>query len=292
MEIIAPYNKPSNQSLNLNDPNNQTDSNQSEQKNLLLKFIGFINSFIFELVLIGLFSVIILITLNYFNIIPISSVFPALSFLPQQNSVQKIINTASQDDISFFNNNFPNLASCDNSNIDNSLILNQIISCTNPQKFINSNVKNETDYQVIPNTDDPGLIGDKGVQINLALKAQTNGKDDTGIMFGGDSTENRFYIAYYPQQNAWGIQFLFGNKVTEFIPIYTPSSISNAQRAFFSVKVAEDEKTISIIFPNGVIYSYSSDKNFYTKAGSLPITIVLYKNSNMFIYNLNYYTPQ
>lgn len=291
MEII-PDNKPSDQSLSLNDPSKQTDPNQPEQKNLLLKFIGFINSSILEIVLIGLFSAIILTILNYFNIIPISSVFPTLSFLPQQTQVQKIIVIPSQNDISFFSNNIPNLASCDNSNIDRSLILNQIISCVSPQKFINLNVKSKMDYQLIPNTNDPALIGDKGMQINLALKTQTNGRDDIGIMFGGESTENSFYLAYYPQQNAWGIQFLFGNKVTEFIPIYTPLLISNTQRAFFSVKVTEDGKTISIVFPNGAIYSFNSDKKFYVKGGSLPMTVLLYKNSDMTIYNLNYYTPE
>ena len=282
MEVIVPEST----------QNNQIDLNQSQQKNLLLKFIDLINSFIFELVLIGLFSTIILTAFNYFNIIPISSVFPALSFLPQQNSVQKIINTASQDDISFFSNNFPNLATCDNSKFDKTLMLNQIIRCTGPQKLTNTNVKNDTDYQYIQNTDNPEFIGDKGVQINLALKIQTSGKNDAGIMFGGSETENRFYIAYYPEQNAWGIHFLFGKEIKDFIPIYTPPSISNTQRAFFSVNVTTEGKTISIVFPNGVIYSYSSDKNFYTKGGSLPMTAVLYKNSEMTIYSLNYYTPQ
>jgi hypothetical protein len=280
MEVIAPE---ENQNVNLN-----KNSGELNQKNLFLKLIDFINSFIFELVLIGLFSIIIVTVLNYFALVPLSSVFPILSFLPQQNSVQKVINTTSQDDIAFFSNNFTNLSACNNTDADKNIILNQIIICSNPQKF--SNLAKDVDYQYV--TSDPSVISDKGVQINLALKARNNGKDDVGIMFGGGATENRFYLVYKQDQKAWGLTYLFASKSSDFIPIYSPDSTSIAQRAYFSINVTADGKTISVVFPNGIVYSYNGDKNFYAKEGSLPLTAVLPKNSEITIYSLNYYTPQ
>jgi len=289
MEIAASQNQPNNQDVSLNQPNSQADSSESESKSLSLKFTGSIKQYSLEIFLIATFSVVILTALNYFNIIPISSVFPVLSFLPQQNQTQNNTIVASQDDLSFFNSNFRNLATCDNSNIDKHLILNQIIKCTNPQEF--TNTTNKTIYSFIPNTDQLS-IGDKGVQINFSIKADTNGRDDLGLMFGGDTTDNRLYLAYYPNQNSWGTQFLFGSTVTSFVPIYHPATTSTSQRAFFSLKVSADEKTLTLLFPNGDIETFNEGKSFYTKNGDLPITAVLPPGSAITIYNLNSFTPQ
>ena len=104
MEVIPPSSLQSQQQNQNIEP--ETTDQPEVQTSTVWKIFDFIRSSVFEVVLIGLFSVIILTTLNYFNIIPLSSIFPALSFLPQQNSIQgSISNNNSTDDITFFNNN-------------------------------------------------------------------------------------------------------------------------------------------------------------------------------------------
>ena len=295
MEVIPSsnlQNQQQNQNSNLGNQNvaGETVAQPETQASTLWKIFDFVRTSIFELFLIALFSILILTTFNYFNLIPLSSVFPALSILPQQQNLQTaIINTTSQSDNVYFSNNFQNLSSCNNPNNDKNITLNQIIKCSNPQKF--TNTKNNVTYSFIPNTDQAS-IGDKGVQINFAIKVDTNGKDDLGLMFGGDSTANKVYISYYPNQNAWGTQFLFGSKITDFIPIYSPANALTSQRAFFSLRVSTDGKTLALILPNGDIKIFNEGESFYTKAGTLPITALLPSNSSITIYSLNYYTPQ
>ncbi len=274
-------------------PNQNTEAAPQQEeapKSTAYRIFDFIRTSIFELTLIALFSILILTTFNYFNLIPLSSVIPALSFLPQQQNVQNAaINTSSQDDLIYFSNNFQNLAACNSNSNDKNIILNQLIKCANPQKFINTD--KEVSYVFVPNSDQI-VPGNKGVQVNFALKADSNGKNDLGLMFGGDPSENRFYISYYPSFNAWGIQFLFASKITDFVPFYTPSNNSISQRAFFSIKLSSDGKTLTVLFPNGDIESFNYNKSFYTKTGNLPITGLVPKNSELDVYSLNYYTPQ
>lgn len=285
MEMIPPTDLQSPPAQSIQNPEQNVP--EEEQKESIFAFI---KTSLFELFLILLFSIIILATFNYFNLIPLSSVFPALSFLPQQQNTQSaVFNAASQDDIAYFSNNFYNLSSCGNTRSDKNIVLNQIVSCNTPKKI--TNTTKETNYVFVPNTDQI-IAGDKGVQINFAIKVNTNGKDDLGLMFGGNPTENRLYIAYYPSQNAWGAQFLLGSKITDFVPTYYPTDTSASQRAFFSLKISADGKTLTLIFPNGDIETFNEGQSFYAKDGTLPITAVIPLNSTMTIYSLNYYIPQ
>ena len=295
MELIPPENQ---QNLNPNPVNpdtapetsNQPENQPQTQQSKLYKIFDFVRASIFELFLLALFSILILTTFNYFNLIPLSSVFPTLSFLPQQQNTQNaILNTISQDDITYFSNNFPNLSSC-NSSVGKNIVLGSLVKCNYPETFTSS--KKQVQYLLVPSTDQSSYVGTNGVQINYALKIDTNGKDDMGLLFGDDATGNRFYIGYYPTRKSWGIQFLFGSTISDFTPLYSPPENSASHRAFFSVMVSGDGKTIGIIFPDGTIHAYNENLSFYTKAGSLPIVAILPPSSTLTIYSLNYYTPQ
>lgn len=293
MELIPPENQ---QNLNPNPVNPDTvpeTSNQPEnqlqaQQSKLYKIFDFIRASIFELFLVALFSILILTTFNYFNLIPLSSVFPALSILPQQqqSSGNTYINNSSQDDITFFNSNISSLSAC-NPIPNNNIILNPIINCKSPTKIINTG-KN-TMYTGIPNTN---ITGNTDIQINFALKITIGkGYQPDGLMFGGDPTENRMYISYDNGSNSWGIQFLYGKTVTQFQPFYSVSS-SSVQRVYFSALISKNGKQITILSPNGLIQAYSLKGSLYAKDGTIPVTAVVNPNSEVDIYSLNYYAPQ
>ena len=290
MDVIPPSNLQNQQNLNTNQ-SIPTPENQAAESHGINRIFDFVRMSLFEVFLVALFSVLLLATFNYFNLIPLSSILPALSFLPQSNNQQNnSIYSINQDDVAYFSNNFQNLSSCNLSNKDNNILLNQLIKCTTPQRFVNTS--NKISYSTIPNSDQQGLIGGTGLQINLSLKVDSNGKDDLGLIFGGDPTQDRLYLTYYPSQNVWGVQFLLGDKVTDLTPIYYSPYSSNSQRAYFSLRFSGYGKTLSILFPNGDMEVFHQEKSFYTKYNNLPITTLIPKKSAITIYSLNYYTPQ
>jgi membrane glycosyltransferase len=75
-------------SLQVQQPNQNSISGmpaQTEvQKSIVVKILDFVGESIFEFFLIILFSVLFLTILNYFKLLPLSSIFPFLSFLPHQ----------------------------------------------------------------------------------------------------------------------------------------------------------------------------------------------------------------
>jgi hypothetical protein len=75
-------------SLQVQQPNQNSISGmpaQTEvQKSIVVKILDFVGESIFEFFLIILFSVLFLTILNYIKLLPLSSIFPFLSFLPHQ----------------------------------------------------------------------------------------------------------------------------------------------------------------------------------------------------------------
>ncbi len=282
MEVIPPTNLQNTQAPVLQPP---VDTRPNEEKKESI--FDFIKTGFFELFLILLFLIITLTTFNYFNLIPLSSIFPALSFLPQQqilNNYQS--STSSQDDITFFNNGIMNLSACTPPN-DNSIILNSIVTCKNPTKVLNSGKK--PIYTRIVNSE---FTSNSQIQINFALKI-IEGKDyiPSGLMLGGGPEENRMYFSYDNDSNSWGVQFLNGKNITPFESLFVtpPSSV---QRTYLSVILSKDGKQIILLLPNGIIKTYNLKDSLYSKDGTIPSTAVVYPNSEVDIYSLNYYTPQ
>ena len=282
MEVIPPSNL-QNPQTPITQPSADTQPDEEKKESIF----DFIKSSIFELFLVLLFSIIILTTFNYFNLIPLSSIFPALSFLPQQQTLNNYqSSTSSQDDITFFNNGIMNLSACTPPH-DNNIILNSIVTCKNPTKVLNSGQK--PIYTRIVNSD---FTSDSQIQINFALKV-IQGKDykPSGLMLGGGPEENRMYISYDNNSNSWGVQFLTGKDITPFESLYTTPS-SSVQRTYFSVIISKDGKQIVLLLPNGIIQTYNLKGSLYSKDGTIPSTAVVYPNSEVDIYSLNYYTPQ
>jgi hypothetical protein len=266
-------------------PNVQTKAQNFTAEKKKGGIFAFIENILFELFLIVLFSAVILTTFNYFNLIPLSSIFPTLSFLPQQQSMQTAINTTSQDDVTFFSSNVSSLSAC-NPTRDKNIILQTIITCKNPTKIFNAG-KNPI-YSGIPNA---GISSGDQMQINFALKI-IPGKNhmQNGLMLGGGADENRMYISYV-NPNSWGVQFLYGKTVTLFDPLYQPPS-SSIQRSYFSIIISKDGKQVTILLPSGLMKSYTLQGSLYSKDGTIPATAVVEPNSEVDIYSLNYYTNQ
>jgi hypothetical protein len=145
----------------------------------------------------------------------------------------------------------------------------------------------DTLYNGIPNS---YVTGNGQMQINFALKI-IPGKDYhlSGLMFGGGADENRLYVSYDNQSNNWGVQFLYGKIVTPFDPFYQPPA-SSIQRSYFSIVISKDGKQVAILSPNGFMKTYALEGSLYRKDGTVPTTAVVYPNSEVDIYSLNYYT--
>ena len=280
MEVIPPVNLQNTPAITT--PQVETPPEEEKKES----FFDFIKSSIFELFLVLLFSIIILTTFNYFKLIPLSSIFSPLSFLPQQQQWSaSSSNGASLDDVSFFNSDFNLLSAC-NYKPANDIIINTIVNCNKPLTLKN-NGKNYS-FSSIPGTDQIQPNKSTGVQINLAIKIINNSNTHIGLVFGGGNDENRFYLTYYPSEKAWGDQFFLGSRVTDFSPVY----LSSVQRINFSLKISGDGKTVTLILPNGKIETINSNQSFYAKDNSLPIGALLPLNSQMIIYSLNYFVDQ
>lgn len=281
------------------DPNSQNPNTQQAQPAVnnapaaeKETVIDRIKSWIFELFLISLFTVLILATFNYFNLIPVSSVFPALSFLPQQAPTDRTnVDLSLQNDLSFFKNNFNVLSAC-NPQVGKDLILNQIVKCNSP--ILDFNTGKDFIYDQVTNSDiQPNFDSSSSnqLQINIALKIIPHrGYKPSGIMLGGDPTENRLFIAYDLQSTSWGVILLYGKKISSFDPLYL-TTLSTIERANFSITISKDGKTVSILLPNGVLRIYNLEKSLYTGEGTIPSTLVVAPGSEVDLFSLNYLTP-
>ena len=279
MEVIPPSNLQNTQTP-ITQPSADIQPDEEKKESIF----DFIKSSIFELFLVLLFSIIILTTFNYFNLIPLSSVFPALSFLPQLQSNQNFSLNQSKNDISFFNNNLKNLSGCEiYPAVDTTL--SQIIKCSNPQTIINTSTKYK--YQLIQNTD---ISSEGNLQISFALKInyQKLNYNDTGLVFGGDAKENRIVISYQPASESWGISFLYGNKYSGFKSIYIP--YQKETRANFSLIISKDGKNLGILLPNGLMQLFQLEGSLYNRDGNIPTVASVAPGAQLTIDSLNYWT--
>ncbi len=267
---------------------NVSQTNKLPNASFPQKFFIHAKTLIFEAFLIVFFSLLILLAFNYFNLIPLSDINPVFYALPRlQSRSNSFISGAASDDSTFFNSGFPNLSAC-NPLVEDNIIINSLVSCTSPVVYKNTGFKvtyNGVSTPIAPDQNKP-------LQINFAVKLvfgndynYKSGND--GIILGGDQAENRIFILYNYATQTWGVFFIYGEKLTQFQPIYTVTA-GTTQRAFFSLLISPDGKQISLISPNGLLQTFTSQGSLYSKDGTISTSAVVAPNSEVDVYSLNY----
>lgn len=301
MELIPPENQ---QNLNPNPVNPDTSpetSNQTENQpqqnaegtpeaptSAAYKIFDFVRASIFELFLVALFSILILTTFNYFNLIPLSSVFPTLSFLPQENNIHNELVSGTSETL---NANLQNLSTC-NSVVDKNIVLNYLVTCQNPLI-----VKNNTQQEIIQDIPNSSTSPNASVQINFSIQIKLNSTTKnnksftSGILINNDSTKNQIFIFYYPYTHTWLAEFVYSNSSKEFDNLYT-TTISSIQNGNFSLTISEDGKTLSVLLPNGIMDIFNLKESLYSKSGTISFSSAVPPRSSLTVYSFNYYVPQ
>ncbi len=252
-------------------------------KSRLQVFFNYLKTFVIETILIVFLSSFILFTLNYFNLIPLSDIFPVFYALPKLQSQSSSFILGRNDDSYFFNSNYANLSAC-NPHLENNLSLNNLVSCSNP--MIIKNIGKDVIFKLISNPFSPGE--NVQLQINIALKLiPGKGYKTGGIILGGGPNENRIFISYNSPSKTWGINVIYADKQTQYQPIYSVAD-NSVQRSFFSLLISTDGKQVSIISPNGLLQTFSLTGSLYSKDGSITATAAVGPDTELDIYSLNY----
>jgi hypothetical protein len=281
MEVIPPSNLQNSQVPNIQ-PQNETQPEEEKKESIF----DFIRSSIFELFLVFLFLIIILTTFNYFNLIPLSSVFPVLSFLPQQNSLQNELISRNNR---VFNGAPQNLSTC-NPILDKNILLNYLVSCNNPKTIINS----KSNYYDNPISTD-GITTTQFIQINVGMEISVlneknqNNTFTSGLMLDSKSDKNGMYIFYQGYSNTWMVKFTY-SKSQEFESLYNPIP-SNPEIGNFSITISPNGTTVNILIPNGLIKTFNLKESVYGNSNTLIPSIIAQPYTKLTLYSLNYYTP-
>lgn len=237
-----------------------------------------IKGMLIEISVAGMLVILILGTLNYFNILPLSQTFPFLSVLPSQQKAQV--------------SNNPSIIQRQSSNSPQSATVPAIkvlVESTSPKKFSNSasqtSIKYLEDSYVLANYN-----RSLGIDIDMTISGSSS--SSSGISLGENIYSNslpRISLYYFSQANSWLLsEDNAGEKKYTTLAKVEKDSIINGK---FTLLISRDGKTIKVQPPAGNNITINLSRSLYGSKRSLTITTLVAPNSSL---NLNYlrYTLQ
>lgn len=220
----------------------------------------------------------ILVSLNYFNLLPLSSSFSFLSFLPKEKIVPSQIKPVQVEQ--------KNTAQKPN------IIAERQVISSDTQTFVNKDDKKYL-YQVIKTSSLNIPINTKvKIDAELTVTAVGDEQNINGLLFGDDlaKTDAKYLMLfYYPKDKSWDLGYRHGDKKV-FLNIAQNSGEKISTK--ISLSVSLDGTMVYVGLPNGGVKTlnlpesmYEDSRRLFTIAqagpkASLEVTSLKYQTTN------------
>jgi hypothetical protein len=236
-----------------------------------------LGSVITEIIIAAVLVILILGTLNYFSILPLSQSFPFLSFLPQQSGItqlQKTEQSVSSSSGSGTISILPNLRA--------------VVQAVEPQKITNSSAS--ASYKFLPKS---GIKISGPLRIDMEVGAVTNSvkaSDSDGLMFNnGLKYENKDFrllrVFYYPKDKNWAIETRANNKSQYSFLAKAPKGTNFLK---ITLLISSDGKSITVLTPGAKSKTIPFSDSLYAAGKQMNIATQVAPNSELDIYSLYY----
>lgn len=224
-----------------------------------------------EVAVIAVLVFLILATLNYFRILPLSDTLPFLSFLPQQSASQR---TAKPFAITQTQQKRPPF-------------VQQVIAPSDPKIFTNDTKVNKTFPIKGSGT---RVINGLQIDVEMTLKQDKKSTAAAGFMFDNglkfdDKNLRRLFLFYWPKSNAWVLSYQYGNQ-KEFTGNLV--RIRGAIYGKFSLKISKDGRNVVIVLPNGEERTLALKEPLYGVKNTMSARVSVPPNSGLTISSLSY----
>lgn len=233
---------------------------------------SFLSAVLLEVSIIAVLVIGILVTLNYFRIIPLSATFPYFSFLPAQNAIQLNTSNPSQ----------PSSVS-EQSGTAESVLLASQKKIDNPgTKYLYASL-NRSKISVA------GTITLKG-NFGISVEESTN---ISGIIFSNgldyiDDDYKNLSLFYFPKGKNWTLEYRAKGK-SEYFPLIGGRQKDNG--ITFSMSVDNEGKTLSISLSDLVdnkVKTIHLPSSLYENGREMTIFSQVAPGSELNIYGLRY----
>lgn len=244
---------------------------------------SFLKTSFLEALIIILLVTITLITLNYFNIVPLSSSFSILSFLPRTGVPTTTPSTISQiQNIQLKTNNTIQSAPSTNNNLE----LKQVVPAVQPKVSTNSGTASKYDY--IKNSE-VQPTGELRIDVELSVKGRTpeDEKDQSGFLLsngGREKIDLRFIELIY-MKGGWSLAYHHAEKAdhTYLAPLSTTTGYGR-----FVMLIPADGKNVTVYLPDRQKKTIQLADSLYTSGNKMSSLLHIAPGAEVQLHTLNY----
>lgn len=223
-----------------------------------------------ELVVTVLLIALILATLNYFSLIPLSETFPSFSFLPKLKTQQKKPTQLQ-------------------SNTQKTPTIQYLVAPNNPKTF--SNNTSDFLYEVFPN-ESIRVLGPITIAVELTVEDDSkNGNKSSSYMFdnGLYQSLNKDYrflrVFYYAPDKNWAVEYYYGGE-SKFLSLISVGSGEIYGK--FVLSISSDGKEVKITLPTGQEKTFALPDSLYTATNKMRSIIQVAPTSEVSVISLSY----
>ena len=237
-----------------------------------------LSSVITEVAIAAVLVVLILGTLNYFAILPLSKTFPFLSFLPAQ-STQGEPKTGNQGQQTRTNQNQGRASQ-----------VRQLIVPSDVKTFANST----SEYKYNP-IKDGGIKVAGPVRINVEIgidlvPSDQKASDSSGLIFGNGLAKSqkdfRFLRLFlWPPGKGWGLEYHYAGK-SEFYSLLSMPTGEIYGR--FSILISGNGKQVTVTTPTFEQKTFNLPESLYTTTNQMDSSIQVAPGQTVTVSLLNY----
>lgn len=219
------------------------------------------NSFVIEIVIVALLTLLIFATLNYFNIFPVSKFIPFLSFLPSQQSTLR-------------SNQSPFSKS------EKVLTVKSLISETKP-KIVNNTTEKELNSFTKSITIPPGEMQ---IKVTMIFKPSTPSAQNvsSGMRIGNGLKSNNpkvrwLSLFYHNPTKSWVLSFRSEGK-TQNLPLLKNDGgiVGN-----FTFTMNSNGNSVTILLPNGEEKELKLNNSFYASDRKMHVSFFAPSHSEL-----------
>lgn len=244
-----------------------------KDKNIHSKFASLFTIGKAELVVTVLLIALILATLNYFSLIPLSETFPSFSFLPKLKTQQK--------------KSPPSKAIT-----QKAPTIQYLVAPNNPKTF--SNNEDQYVYNPLENSS-IRVMGPVRIDIEMTVSKLTEAKENastsSSLMFDNGlyqslNKDYRFLRLFYsaPHKN-WALEYYYGGR-SKFLPLLSVGSGEIYGK--FILSISSDGKNVKITLPTGEQKALDLPDSLYTATNKMRSMIQVAPFSQITLHSLSY----
>lgn len=246
--------------------------NGTQEKKSSQGFLSFLQVGVLEAIFIALLVAIIIVTLNYFNVVPLSRTFSLLSFLPQQKdtSPQKSLLVGTPPTIT-----------------KGGPTIHYLITPNDPKKFTNDT--SEYKHTVISDSTIK-VRGELGIDIEIGIDlAGEKSSQSSGFQFTNALPSEKDSITLFlyllPSGREWGIQYRHADSEQIFPLFKVPSGKIYGK---FSLNISSDGRRVSATLPSGEKKTIVLPDTIYSVTNLMSSAVLVAPNLEVSIFSLNY----